>query len=115
MARASVPSRIKVDAEAAGPLGPSLRLNSATAKLMAINTFRSGCYSFSSARPVSSITITFPLFSEQQLVDCTYLAGFDSCPTGGVVEYGWNLIKSRGIESSSTYPYTSGVSWMHSN
>ena len=48
-------------------------------------------------------------FSEQQLVDCTYVSTRDSCATGGFMDQAFNSVLSKGgIQLNSTYPYTSG-------
>ena len=49
-------------------------------------------------------------FSDQQLVDCTYVSTRDSCATGGWMDEAFNSVISRGgIQLDSTYPYTSGT------
>jgi cathepsin L len=49
-------------------------------------------------------------FSDQQLVDCTYVSSRDSCATGGLMDAAFNSVISKGgIQLNSTYPYTSGT------
>jgi len=49
-------------------------------------------------------------FSDQQLVDCTYVSSRDSCATGGWMDEAFDSVISRGgIQLDSTYPYTSGT------
>jgi cathepsin L len=49
-------------------------------------------------------------FSDQQLVDCTYVSTRDSCATGGWMDEAFNSVISKGgIQLNSTYPYTSGT------
>jgi cathepsin L len=48
-------------------------------------------------------------FSEQNLVDCTYVSSRDSCATGGWMDEAFVSVMSKGgIQLNSTYPYTSG-------
>ena len=50
-------------------------------------------------------------FSEQNLVDCTYVSTRDSCQTGGWMDEAFDsVIIKGGIQLNSTYPYTSGTS-----
>jgi cathepsin L len=50
-------------------------------------------------------------FSDQQLVDCTYVSTRDSCQTGGWMHEAFDsVIIKGGIQLDSTYPYTSGTS-----
>jgi cathepsin L len=51
-------------------------------------------------------------FSEQQLVDCTYVSPRDGCNGGWMDEAFSSVISIKslgGIQLSSTYPYTSGA------
>jgi cathepsin L len=49
-------------------------------------------------------------FSDQQLVDCTYVSTRDSCATGGWMDEAFDSVISKGgIQLDSTYPYTSGT------
>ena len=49
-------------------------------------------------------------FSDQQLVDCTYVSTQDSCATGGWMDAAFDSVISKGgIQLDSTYPYTSGT------
>jgi len=75
------------------------------------------CWAFATVAAIESYAAlanggTVPNFSEQNLVDCTYLGTSDpdGC-NGGLNSDAWNyLIKSQagGIATEANYPYTSG-------
>merc|ERR1712054_357082 len=73
------------------------------------------CWSFSTTGSVEGINAVsggqLTAFSEQQLMDCSWLQGNKGC-NGGLMDNAFRYLVSKGSESESDYPYTAQSSFV---
>jgi len=73
------------------------------------------CWSFSTTGSVEGINAIsgndLTAFSEQQLMDCSWLQGNKGC-NGGLMDNAFRYLVSKGSESESDYPYTAQSSFV---
>merc|ERR1712054_686421 len=73
------------------------------------------CWSFSTTGSVEGINAVsggqLTAFSEQQLMDCSWLQGNKGC-NGGLMDNAFRYLVSKGSETESDYPYTAQSSFV---